>query len=81
MRACTFVVDGTVGTRKVRAGESVILPEAFVRALIRRGVATDQPRPAAPPEPVAEAQEERVQKSAPTLSKRALRKLLKRKAS
>lgn len=45
MRACTFVEDGTVGTRRYKAGETANLPEAFVRALVRRGVATDSPLP------------------------------------
>jgi len=84
VRACTFVIDGTVGLRKVKAGETVTLPEAFVRALVRRGVATDSPSPVAVPPPSPEADDEpgavedRVTKPAHSLSKRALRKLLRR---
>jgi len=45
VRACTFVTAGTVGTRKFSPGDTAMLPEAFVRALVRRGVATDSPLP------------------------------------
>jgi hypothetical protein len=82
VRACTFVTAGTVGTRKFVAGDVVSLPEAFVRALVRRGVATDSPSPVAvpppPPDDEPEAVEDRVTKPAPSLSRRALRKLLRR---
>lgn len=89
MRYCTLAADATVGRSKFKAGETVRLPEAFVRALTRRGLVVIPPAPVAvPPEPPppdgtgdsTAAVEERVTKPAALLSKRALRKLFKRKA-
>lgn len=94
MRGCTFVSDGTVGTRKVRAGETVVLPEAFVRSLIRRGVAVEplpdgalsQPpgeSPDAPPpsdlSSPSGAVNERITKPAVNMTRKALKKLLRGK--
>ncbi len=82
MRACTFVSDATVGTRKFKSGDTATLPEAFVRALERRGLVDAPASVAVPPELpplVAGPVEERVTKPAPMLSKRALKKLFSKR--
>ncbi len=84
MRACTFVSEAVILGRKYQPGEEAVLQEAFVRALERRGlVATPAPvavPPEAPPLPAGPV-EERVTKPAPSLSRRALKKLFKRKVT
>jgi hypothetical protein len=82
VRACTFVADATVGTQRFKPGDTASLPEAFVRALVRRGLATDQPPVpvVAPPESPDQASDSQEERAKPGLSKRALRKLLRRKA-
>jgi hypothetical protein len=75
LRACTFVEDGIVGHHRFRAGETAVLPEAFVRVLLRRGTAVETPPPPADVPPPSPLVEDRITKPAVTMSRRALKKL------
>jgi hypothetical protein len=78
-------VDGFVGAHRFRAGDTATLPEAFVRALLRRGVVTETPPPSVAalqvPPPLAGSEdstaavEERITKPAASMSRRALKRL------
>jgi hypothetical protein len=86
VRVVTFVLDGTVGIRRYKPGDSANLPEAFVRALLRRGLVIEgSSAPVAAPQeasPLAGREDSTMPvEGRGSMSKRALRKLLRRKAT